>query len=78
MLIQKFSNEDKAQVDRLFQTLEAIQDDKLKLQCIVQLVKVNKAADLGDRLLEVVRSNASGELCGKLVLFSLLKMPKKT
>ena len=80
ILILKYSDTDPSSVNRLLQSLMAIEDPLLRLQSIVQLIKVNKAASLGASASEFIYTNASvGEdLCGKLILYTLLKTPKKS
>lgn len=78
-LIRKYSATDKVSVSQLQDQLVTISDQTLKLNCLVELVKVNKQAELSSSLLQIIEQNVKTEprLCGKLTLLSILKMPKK-
>ena len=77
-LILRYSDGDKSTISALFTALDSISDGHKRLRCYVQLIKVNKLAQVSD-LSATVLSHSSVDLglTGKLILYSLLKMPKE-
>ena len=75
-LIYKHRDADASSVADFMTALMQIRSPKARILAVTALVKANKEAKV-DNLLELASDESLKGLCGKLVLYSALRIPKK-